>query len=344
MSDTYTPGAGMADELDDDEKALFEGGAETTEEPAPIEEAPVAEATTEEPAAVAEAQDEDGLGPDDIHDDVNKGRFIRHGAFHRERMKRQEVERERDADRAELMRQREERARIDERLQLIMRAQQQEQEQEQQTDEQSQVPDPEQDPFAYMRYLENQISALSQQTQGNDARFRQQDEYATVKTAFQQDANAFTQREPDFINGYQYLMRARDRELQRLGRNNAQERAQIINQEELMIVSECLRNGKSAAELVYELAKDRGYSKSIPEPAPSPAPVQNGLAAAQRPSAVAQVAAIQKGTAAAKSLGSAAGGSNQPLTAELLASMSEAEFDVVYSKMSREQRREYFGG
>jgi len=337
MSDTYTPGAGMADELDDEEKALFEGGGETeepattTEEPA----APVAEAKTEEPVV-----DEDGLEPDDIHEDVNKGRFIRHGAFHRERKMRQEIEKQLQNERAELTRQREERARIDERLQLIM---QMNRPQPEQQDGQPQVPNMEEDPFGYMRYLEHQIAALSQQTQGVDQRFQQQDEYATVKSAFQADANAFTQRQPDFIDAYRHLMSARDRELTRLGRTNARERANIIAQEELMIVNECLRNGKSAAELVYELAKDRGYSR----PQPQQQPTQNGLAPTQngqRPSAVAQVAAIQKGAAAAKSLGSAAGGSNQPLTAELLASMSEAEFEAVYSKMSREQRREYFGG
>ena len=39
MSDTYAPaGAGLTDELDDEEKALFEGGGEITEEPAQIEE------------------------------------------------------------------------------------------------------------------------------------------------------------------------------------------------------------------------------------------------------------------------------------------------------------------
>lgn len=338
MSDTYTPGAGLADELDDEEKALFEGGGETEEPAATTEEpeAPVAEAKTEEPAA--EVHDDEGLEPDDVMEDVNKGRFIRHGAFHRERKMRQEIERQLQNERAELARQREERARIDERLQLIMQMNRPQPEQ----NGQPQVPNMEEDPFGYMRYLENQIAALSQQTQGVDQRFQQQDEYATVKSAFQADANAFTQRQPDFIDAYRHLMSARDRELTRLGRTNARERANIIAQEELMIVNECLRNGKSAAELVYELAKDRGYSRPEPQQ-----PAQNGLAptqVGQKPSAVAQVAAIQKGAAAAKSLGSAAGGSNQPLTAELLASMSEAEFEAVYSKMSRDQRREYFGG
>jgi hypothetical protein len=120
-----------------------------------------------------------------------------------------------------------------------------------------------------------------------------------------------------------------------------QERARIINQEELMIVGEALRGGKSAAQLMYELAKDRGYQTAPVEAQAAPAAA---AAPAQRPSAVAQVAAIKAGTQAARSLGSAAGGSNQPLTAELLASMSESEFEAVYSKMNRDQRREYFGG
>jgi hypothetical protein len=337
MSDTYQPGAGLADELDDEEKAYFENAETDTGEETPAE-APAVEPAVE---AVAEtpAVDDDGLDPDDIHDDVNKGRFIRHGAFHRERKMRQEIERQLSTERAELSRQREERARIDERLQLIMQASQQQIDQ-QQPDQQPQVPDPEENPFAYMRYLESQIAQLSQHNQGVTQHFQRQDEYASVKSAFQADANSFTQQQPDFIHAYQHLIRARDRELQRLGRTNPQERAQIINQEELMIVGEALRGGKSAAQLMYELAKDRGYQQQQEAPAaPALAP-----APAQRPSAVAQVAAIKAGTQAARSLGSAAGGSNQPLTAELLASMSETEFEAVYSKMNRDQRREYFGG
>ena len=336
MSDTYTPGAGMADELDDEEKALFEGGGETEEPAATEPEVPAVETQAEQPAA-PEAQDDEGLEPDDI-EETNKGRFIRHGAFHRERKMRQEMEKQARDLNAQLSQQREERARIDERLQLIMQAQQQQRVQQQQVEGQQQVPNPEEDPFGYMRYLEQQIASLSQQTSGVSEQFQRQDEYASVKSAFQADANAFTQKQPDFINAYQHLIRARDRELQRLGRVNPQERAQIINQEELMIVGEALRNGKSAAELMYELAKDRGYQLA------QAAPQEPAQAPAQRPSAVAQVAAIQKGAAASKSLGSAAGGSNQPLTAELLASMSESEFEAIYAKMSREQRREYFGG
>jgi hypothetical protein len=341
MSDTYQPGAGLTDELDDEEKALFEGGGEEiAEETAPVE--PAATEPAVEAAAPEQAVDDDGLEPDDIHDDVNKGRFIRHGAFHRERKMRQEIERQLQTERAELTRQREERARIDERLQLIMQASQQQIEQQQQP-EQPQVPDPEENPFAYMRYLENQIAQLSQHTQGVSQHFQRQDEYASVKSAFQADANSFTQQQPDFIHAYQHLIRARDRELQRLGRVDPQERARIINQEELMIVGEALRGGKSAAQLMYELAKDRGYQMQQEAPA-APAASASAPAPAQRPSAVAQVAAIKAGTQAARSLGSAAGGSNQPLTAELLASMSESEFEAVYSKMNREQRREYFGG
>jgi myosin heavy subunit len=339
MSDTYTPGAGLADELDDDEKAYFESADTGEETPA---EAPAVEPTAEEPAVetAVEPLDEDGLEPDDIHEDVNKGRFIRHGAFHRERKMRQEIERQLSTERAELTRQREERARIDERLQLIMQASQQQVDQQQQ-EQAPAVPDPEENPFAYMRYLESQIAQLSQHNQGVSQHFQRQDEYASVKSAFQADANSFTQQQPDFIHAYQHLIRARDRELQRLGRVDPQERARIINQEELMIVGEALRGGKSAAQLMYELAKDRGYQTAPVEAQAAPAAA---AAPAQRPSAVAQVAAIKAGTQAARSLGSAAGGSNQPLTAELLASMSESEFEAVYSKMNRDQRREYFGG
>jgi hypothetical protein len=332
--------SGLADELTAEEQALFSGG-ETSEEPA----APTEEVQTEEAAAPAapetnvetQESDDSDLADDDVMEDANRGRFIRHGAFHRERKLRQAAEKQLAEYNERLAREAAERARIDERLRIMTQAMEAPQP-GQPGQQETQVPNPDEDPFAYMRYLEGRIEQLSGGVQQVDQQFAAQQEYAQLKTAFVSDAQQYQTKQPDFLKAYTHLMQARDRELARLGRQDPQERARIVQQEEQMIVSECLRQGRSPSELIYELAKDRGYS--TPAPAAPAAPA----AAAQKPSAVAQVAAIKKGQESAKSLGSAAGGATQPLTADVLANMSEDEFERVVSKMSRSERAQYFGG
>ncbi len=334
--------SGLADELTAEEQALFSGGEEHTEEPA----AEPAEAPAEEAAAPAapetnvetQESDDSDLADDDVMEDANRGRFIRHGAFHRERKLRQAAEKQLAEYNERLSREAAERARIDERLRIMTQAMEAPQQPQpgQPGHQETQVPNPDEDPFAYMRYLEGRIEQLNGNFTQVDQQFTAQQEYAQLKTAFVSDAQQYQTKQPDFLKAYTHLMQARDRELARLGRQDPQERARIVQQEEQMIVSECLRQGRSPSELIYELAKDRGYSVA---PAPAAAP-----AAAPKPSAVAQVAAIKRGQESAKSLGSAAGGATQPLTADVLANMSEDEFDRVVSKMSRSERAQYFGG
>jgi hypothetical protein len=333
--------SGLADELTAEEQALFSGG-ETSEEPAVEAEAPAEEAAA--PAAPetnveTQESDDSDLADDDVMEDANRGRFIRHGAFHRERKLRQAAEKQLAEYNERLSREAADRARIDERLRIMTQAMEAPQPGQpgQPGQEQTQVPNPDEDPFAYMRYLEGRIEQLNGNFGQVEQQFTAQQEYAQLKTAFVSDAQQYQTKQPDFLKAYTHLMQARDRELMRLGRQDPQERARIVQQEEQMIVSECLRQGRSPSELIYELAKDRGYAVAAPAPAAAPA-------AAPKPSAVAQVAAIKRGQESAKSLGSAAGGATQPLTADVLANMSEDEFDQVVSKMSRAERAQYFGG
>lgn len=340
MSDTYR--TGMEDELDDDDKKVMQGGLEEEPVEQVVEEPAAAEPKVEEPVSEKPAEVNAGEEDDDAEDvvemgeGVNKGRFIRHGAFHRERTMRKAHE----AKVAELLervnRESIERARIDERLNLLVQAGQA-QFQPQEGQEQPKVPNPEEDPFAYMRYLEGRLNSIGENQQGVVQRIEEQDQYGSAKTAFMQDAAQFAQQKTDFMAAYKHLMSSRDRELQRIGRTDPRERQQIIQQEEYMIVSEALRNQRSPSELFYALAEDRGYRKAEAAPAAAPAPQA-------RPNAVEQVKAAAAGQVTAKSLSAASGGAAPAVTAQSLAAMSDAEFEEVYSKMSREQRRQYFGG
>lgn len=352
-TDTIRPGAGLSDDLTDDEMAAMrDDGAD--ESPA---EAPAAEPVTEEaPAAEAGAPKKEEITEDDLdNDDVveglanNPGKFIRHGAFHRQREIAKSERKQREEAQAlvtqlqtERSREAAERARIDERLRLLMEATQ-EVSQPQQGQGQE-IPDPDVDPFAYMKYLNEQINRVAETSQGAQRRFEEQDHTASVKTAFIDEARGYAAKQSDFMDAYQHLLRSRDMQLQRLGKVDPRERAAIINQEEMQIVSECFRNRRSPSELMYQLAHDVGYRKA--EPAPLPVGGENGAAPAAQgaPTAAEVVENVRKGQAASRSLGSVAGGGSRPLTAELLASMPEAEFQAAVSKMSREEKRERFGG
>lgn len=343
MSDTYR--TGLEDELDDDDKKVMQGGVEepvaepVVEEPAVVAE-PVVEPVAEPVVAAADEDDNDGEDVVEMGEGVNKGRFIRHGAFHRERTLRKAADKAIAELNERVQRESTERARIDERLRLLVQAGQAQFQQENvEGQQQPQVPNPEEDPFAYMRYLETRLNSLGENQQGVVQRFEEQDQYGSAKTAFMQDAAAFTQQKGDFMDAYRHLMTSRDRELQRIGRTDPRERQQIIQQEEFMIVSEALRNQRSPSELFYALAEDRGYRKAEPAAA---APV--AAAAQERPTAVEQVKAAAAGQVTAKSLSAAAGSAAPALSAKSLADMSDGEFEAVYDKMSREQRRQYFGG
>jgi hypothetical protein len=346
MSDEHN--TGLVDELDEEEKKLFEGGdtpAVETPVEAPAEVAgddPLDEASpVEEPAE----EDNDGEDVVEMGEGVNKGRFIRHGAFHRQRemakaekVRREALEKEMSDYRAKSEA---ERARIDERLRVLMQAMQPQPDQEQNLGDQK-VPNPEEDPFAYMRYLEGRLNALGESTQGVQQRFEHQDQYTSAKTAFMQDAGAFSQKQPDFMDAYTHLMRSRDNELKLIGRADPRERQQIIQQEEFMIVSEAIRQGRSPSELFYALANDRGYRKADPAPVEQPAPA--AAPAQQKPTAVQQVKQVAAAQVTAKSLSSAAGSASPAINAETLGNMSDDEFAAIYAKMSREQRRQHFGG
>jgi hypothetical protein len=336
---------GLADEITAEEKAMFEGGTQEAAEPAVEEPAAPVDTEPKEPAAEepAAGEEEDNDGEEVL--EQNGGRFIRHGAFHRERKLRQAAEKQMAEFQERIAREQSERARIDERLRILMEASQPQPQPGQPgaQGEQPKVPNPEEDPFAYMRYLEDRLNAVTQQNQQVGETVQEEREHAALKTAFMTDAQRYAQQTPDFMSAYQHLMTARDRELSRLGMDNPHERADIIQREERQIVAECFRRGKSPSELIYDLAKDRGYAKPAPAPAAAPAAEAPAVTTA-KPSAIAQVAAIKRGTEASKSLGSAAGGGTTPVTAESLAAMDEEEFHRVVSGMSREQKRQYFGG
>lgn len=320
-----------------EEQAAFDAYANGAEAPAaPVsspEPAPAAPGAPEAPAA-APAAPADAAAPGDVVDpdaediddvEKNKGKFVRHGALHKERMRRKEVERQL----AEIQ---ERFTRGDERFRLLTQAMQaapQAQPPAQPAQpEPPKAPDPNEDIFGYAKHLEAQIAALQSgqqqmteaQAQRAQAERAAQEEHAIV-SAFQRDHARLVQADPAYGDAYGYLIQGRVAELKMFGLDDRQAIAQA-NADELSFVRACFERGVSPAEQAYALAKSRGFAPKAPAapaapPAETPAERQTRLALGQ---------------AASKSLSSAGGAPAGEVTLDMLASMSEPEFEAFAAK------------
>jgi hypothetical protein len=257
---------------------------------------------------------------------VISGKFVPHAALHKERERRKSVE-------SEYMTVREKMARAEERLAVLNEVLQQPTAPQigqpgQQTEE---IPDPEKDIFAYVKYQAKLIEDLkAAQTKTVEETQRQQG-FEQLKTAYAQDAQKFAAEKPDFKEAYSYIANSRARELIALGYNEGQIRQQLA-QEETAIVAQAFQNRRSPAQVIYEQAMARGYT---PKQAAAAA---NAVNPAQR------LENVAKGQAAHKSLSGAGGAAGEGLTVEALANMSEEEFAAVSAKLGKSKLRSLMGG
>ncbi len=288
----------MAKELTQEEEAVFaamqtEPEERTTEETVETE-APEGTEQQEQPAGqgkTAEAGDQ-------------RVKTVPHAAMHEERERRKAVE-------AENVRLREERARFDERLKVIQELNKPKE------DEPDLGPDPEADPVGAIKWMRDQQARLGEQsrrsaTQQEEAQ-REQAMRAHLVDAYRADASQFRQQNPDFGDAYQHLLKTRQDELSAIGYSPAEINA-AIEADELAIAQRALSNGRSAAEVVYNLAKQRGYAKKE--------------AADPNQDAGKRIEKIAEGQERGKSLAQAGGtAAGTEMTAERLLKMSNAEFE-----------------
>jgi len=350
MTDTDLATGGGDDAFTAEEQAAFDayergedgpgataGGAETgAAAPGAPEAAPAATAPAGEPAAApGEVVDPDADDADDP--EANKGRFVRHGAFHKERERRKAVERQ-FQDLQERF------ARGDERLRLLSEAMQRPAPaaaQPAQVAEPEKVPDPNEDIFGYVKHLEAQLAKVAsgheqmtqaQKQQAEEAQAER--EHQAVVSSYQQDVARFAQAEPAFAEGYQFLIQGRIAELKHFGATDA-EAVQAVQADELALIQAARAKGVSPAEHVYAMAKLRGFA---PKPASPAAPAAPAETPGER---AARTAAGQAGPGL--SLSGAGGSPAGEVTMEMLASMSEADFEA-YAAKNPSRVRALMGG
>ena len=309
-----------------EEQAAFDAYASGSEPvaaqepaPGPVPE-PAAAAAPAEPAAPGEVVDpevEEGSA------DENKGKFVRHGAFHQERERRKALEKE-------LADTRERFARGDERLRLLTEAMNRPaapSAPEAPVEPPKKI-DPAEDIFGAYAQLQQELADLrSSQTQQTEAMKSQEEarqaevERGQVINTYRADIQAAAIADPTFVDAYRHLIDGRVAEMKLLGFSDADAVA-AVNAEEFTLVQSALQRGQSPAAVVLQLAKGRGFVAKAPEPAPEPAKPQE--TAAEK---AARVAAGQAGPG--RSLSAAGGAPAGELTLEMLSSMTDAEFEKV---------------
>ncbi|TGD94054.1 hypothetical protein [Methylobacterium nonmethylotrophicum] len=287
---------------------------------------PVAQpAAAAQPGEVAPDQvvDPEDEGADDP--EANKGRFVRHGAFHRERSLRKELQTQ-NAQLLDRLTRGEERMRI---LTEAMRAAPQVQPQPGQPQAPAAPPNPEEDIFGYAKHLEAQLAELRQGQQQMTEAQRQEREFNDTVGSYRADIARFAQAEPSFADAYQHLINSRAQELAYAGVPQA-EISRTIQADEFALVRASLASGVSPAERVFQLAKLRGFAPKAAEP-----PAASATAAPPPESATDRAARLAAGQNAARSLSGAGGAPAAEMRLERLAEMSEAEFEAYAAKNPR---------
>jgi len=209
--------------------------------------------------------------------------------------------------------------------------------------------DPEKDIFGAFKQLQARYEALQgNQKQVND-QVSQQNAETQLRQAYTSDAREFLTKTPDFPQAYNHLMQARDQELTALGVQDPKERRAIMVREEGMIARNALTAGRSPSEMIYSLAKLRGFQG----PASSAPATLHGVTPGSQPGqatpanesdAAKQLAAVQAARAGALSLSNAGSSAAPALTSQALADMPEEEFEKTYNSLSESQRRRLMGG
>ena len=125
----------------------------------------------------------------------------------------------------------------------------------------------------------------------------------------------FRSTTPDYDDSINYLINARAEELAMYGLPVAQIQ-ETVRAEAAEIIRTAVQQGRSPAELGYQIARTRGYRPAAAQPTGTAASTLDAIARAQ---------------AGGKSLSQGAGTTPQAINAETVANMSGDEFDALYS-------------
>lgn len=234
--------------------------------------------------------------------------MVPHAALHEERVQRQRVTQE-------LAKEREERAKLTGRFEVLERLARGEQRQEA-----PKIPGKDEDIVGYLEgnqaVTRKDLDELKTWRQQQEQETQRQQNMQGFRGAVAQHEETFRQTSPDYDDATQFLRASRDEELQDVGYTDPNLRKQIIDGEAIALADQAMRQGKSPAEGFYKMAVRRGYKKAAPAITPG-----------QRADT------IRQGQKAGQSLATAGGGgAAKGMSPEALLAMTDEDFDKLTDK------------
>lgn len=354
--------------------------AEAPRAPVTPDSAPVV--PTPAPAAVGAVGENEDVDLDTLTVDSQgvmrdpQGRFVPHSALHRAREKFKAARASADAAAAENRRLMEQIATLSGRFEQLSALMQPAAPAAAPTapapEPEDVAPDVNTDIFGYVAWQSRQlekanksIAELRAQSQEQVESVRGQLTEQGMMNHYRNDAQAFVAQKPEFGDAYRHLVNARNAELALMGYDDANQRMQIIQNEERELVAMAHKRRQRPAEFIYNVSVARGFrapAAAVPAPVaavPAPiaaapaAPLPTPVAAPAAPAPTATPAAITAAQqlanqaaarAAAGTLSGAGGGSGDGLTVDAIASMSDAEFAALHAKLGMRGMRQFLGG
>lgn len=273
--------------------------------------APELPAEPEKPAAEPEKPVEKAAEDPDADED----KLVPHGALAEARAKARTF-------REQLAAERQEKARLEGRLEALLAGQK--------------PAEPEKpikfadDPMKAGSKLEEETAAIRAELKQMQDRDALRQHISTMNQALVGAETAFKATTADYEPAKLHARTSYFEELKMLGYDDQQAFNEVVRKEQ-QLVNRALQNGSDPADMIYKLAKSRGWA------GPKPAPVT--------PTPADKVAIAAKGQEAAKSLGAAPGGAAAEMSVEALAGLSDEEFAAKFGgeKGDREFRK-MFGG
>jgi hypothetical protein len=315
MSDTEVIDAGGTPTLSADEEAFFSSGGEKS----------IPSEGGAEPGAGGEAAETKPAGTEAKTGDAPKNDHVPLATFLEEKKARKELFGKLTEAEKKIAEFSGKFAIID-RLKLPADAQQQ---------EPKGPPNPEEDIFGAVKHVGETVAQMQKRIDDADKAKADTEKAATEQKEFvdkyRTACDEFEQNAPDFKAAYNFLLNSRAAELKAIGYDTPQSLHEALIADELAIAQMAFQKGKSPAEMLYNLANQRGYKKE--------AAAEPGKGAAAE-----KLETIERGQAANKSLSNAGGSSGDPeMTAEALIAMSAEDFEAWTTKNPAKARR-LFGG
>lgn len=201
-------------------------------------------------------------------------------------------------------------------------------------------PDPpttETDIFGVVNNTVQTVADIQKRMKADDEAKKAEGEHQTLVNTYRMDAAQFRAKSPDFDAAYNHLLNSRADELRAMGYNDPAQLHQALTNDEVNIAKQAAANGASAAEIIYNLAKLRGYAK--PEPKPDPDEAAKAAAAASK-AASDKIETINRGQAANKSLSNTGGSAGDgDMTGEMLLKLPMDEFEAWCTKNPAKAKR-----